>query len=187
MTDSTIRMPVAAEHPLVGPPGVLFYIATIVAILLALDTNTRQSIDMLVLTIPIWLVVAGAWLFRFVMALFATRGRMSVAHWARWLAIPVALGLVVAVTRTDGPLRTRFDFSRGAFDELAADFVAGAPLRHGWIGLYPIEAAERTANGFLAVVDDYGLGRWGFAYSPDGRPIESDENFLGGWQGAEFE
>ena len=84
---------------------------------------------------------------------------MSAAHWARWLAIPVALGLVFAITRTDAVKQARFDFSRGALDQMAADVMAGGSLDRGWVGLYNVGAAERTANGFWFVIDDSGLGR----------------------------
>jgi len=193
MTNTTIA-PSALEPPrpgavrkLAGPPGVLFYLVIIGAILLAIDANTRQSLWLLLLAVPIWLGLAGLWGVRFLMAIRETRARMSAAHWARWLAIPLALGLVFAVTRTDVLFQGRFDLSRGALDEMARDIEAGGSLERGWVGLYDVGTAERTDNGFWFVIDDSGLGRWGLAYSPDGEPKESEEYYSGLWTGALFE
>jgi hypothetical protein len=162
-----------ATRRLAGPPGVLFYLATLGAILVAFDANTRQSLALLLLSVPIWFGLAGAWGIRFLIALHETRGRMSVAHWARWVAIPLALGLVFAVTRTTVLIQGRFE--------------AGGSLERGWVGLYDVGSAERTDNGFWFTVDDSGLGRWGLVYSPDGEPQESDENYSPLWSGASFD
>jgi hypothetical protein len=178
----------AVAWKLAGPPGVLFYVVTIGVIVLAIDTNTRQSLGLLLLSVPIWLGLAGVWGVRFLMALRETRARMGAAHWARWLGIPLALGLVFALTRTDILIQGRFDLSRGALDEMARDIGAGGSLQRGWVGLYDVGTAERTDNGFWFVIDDSGLGRWGLAYAPDGEPKESGENFGDGlWTGASFE
>jgi hypothetical protein len=181
------RQPAVARK-LAGPPGVLFYVVTMGAIVLAIDANTRQSLGLLLLSVPIWLSLAGMWTVRFFMALRETRARMRAAHWARWLAIPLALGLVFALTRTDLLIQGRFDLSRGALDEMARDIEAGGSLQRGWVGLYDVAMAERTDNGFWFVVDDSGLGRWGLAYSPSGEPKEAEVNFGDGlWTGASFE
>ncbi len=170
-----------------GPPGVLFYAIVVAAIVFAIDTNSRSSFVQLMLAVPIWLAIAVAWLVRFLVALGNTRGRMRPAHWARWLAIPLAMGVVFAVTRTDALVRARFDLSRAALDDVAGEIEAGGSLERGWVGLYDVGTAERTANGFWFVVDDSGLGRWGFAYSPDGEPMESEDTYSPLWTGAWFE
>lgn len=172
---------------IIGPPGVWFYLVTVGAILLALDANSRDSPWLFLVTAPIWLILAAIWLIRFGVAVRENRGRMSAMHWARWLAIPLALGLVFGITRTDAVKQARFDFSRGALDQMAADVMAGGSLDRGWVGLYDVGAAERTANGFWFVIDDSGLGRWGLAYSPSGEPKESEDNFDPLWTGAWFE
>jgi hypothetical protein len=165
----------------------MFYVVTLGAILLALDTNSRASISGLLLTAPIWLLLAVIWLLRFGLAVRANRGRMSAAHWARWLVIPLALGLVFGITRTDAVKDARFDLSRGALDQMAVDVTASGSLDRGWVGLYNVGTAQRTANGFWFVIDDSGIGRWGLAYSPDGEPKESNDTFDPLWTGAQFE
>jgi hypothetical protein len=177
----------SAARNLAGPPGVLFYLVTIGVILLGIDANTRQSLGLLLLTVPVWLGLAGVWSVRFLMALRETSAKMRAADWARWLAIPLALGLVFALTRTDILIQGRFDLSRGALDEMARDIEAGGSLQRGWVGLYDVGMAERTDNGFWFEIDDSGLGRWGLAYSPDGEPKESEETYTGLWTGATFE
>jgi hypothetical protein len=178
----------AAPRRAMGPPGVLFYAMVVGAILLAIETNTRQSLGLLMLAVPVWCGIAGVWLIRLLIALRDTRGRMPAKHWIRWLAIPLAMGLVFTVTRTDTLVQARFDLSRGALDSMALDIEGGGSLERGWVGLYNVGTAERTANGFWFVIDDSGLGRWGLAYSPDGEPQVTEENFGNGlWTGAWFE
>jgi hypothetical protein len=105
-----------------------------------------------------------------------------------WLAIPLALGLVFALTRTDILIQARFDFRGARSKRWPATSRAGGSLQRGWVGLYDVGTAERTDNGFWFAIDDSGLGRWGLAYSPDGQPKESDENFGGRLgTGASFE
>jgi hypothetical protein len=187
-TATTLETPRApGSRRIIGPPGLLFYIVTLGAILLALDANSRDSFWLFLLSAPIWLLLAAIWLFRFGLAVRANRGRMSAAHWARWLAIPLALGLVFGITRTDAVKDARFDLSRGALDQMALDVMASGSLDNGWVGLYNVGTAERTANGFWFVIDDSGLGRWGLAYSPNGEPKESEDNYDPLWTGAEFE
>jgi hypothetical protein len=170
-----------------GPPGVVFFVVTLGAILLAIDANTRQSLGTLFLTVPLWLLLAGVWTVRLLMALRSTRARMPGSHWARWLAVPLALGLVFGATRTNLLIEARFDLSRGALDEMARDIAAGGALQRGWVGFYDVRTVERTENGFWFVVDDSFLGRWGLAYSGDGEPRESEENYSGLWTGASFD
>jgi hypothetical protein len=170
-----------------GPPAVLFFLVVVAAILLALDTNSRDSLGGLLLSVPVWLLLAAVWLARFVWAISRTKGRMRASHWARWLAIPIALGLVFAVTRTDAVKQARFDLSRSALDEMAADVMNGGPLDRGWVGMYNVGTVERTTNGFRFVIDDSGLSRWGLAYSPEGEPKESEDNYSELWTGATFE
>ncbi len=185
---TAVEMPNAvAPRKALGPPGVLSYAAVVGAILLALDTISRESLGLLLVTVPIWLGLAGIWFVRLLMTLRETRGRMPAAHWVRWLAIPIALGMAFAVTRTDTLVQARFDLSRGALDSMARDIEAGGSMDRGWVGLYSVGATERTANGFWFVIDDSGLGRWGLAYSPGGEPKESEDNYSGLWTGAWFE
>ena len=171
----------------VGPPGLLSILITAAAILLALDTNSRMSWTGFFLTALVWLVLAGAWFLRLIAAVASGGWRLPPTEWVRWLVIPAALAVVFAITRTDAVFDARFSLSRGALDAMAADVMAGGAPGDGWVGLYNITEIERTANGFRFVIDDSGLGRVGFAYSPDGDPELSDDNFSPLWTGATFQ
>ena len=173
----------------VGPPGVVFYAATFGAVLLALDANTRLSLGMLVVAAPIWFAMAGIWLMRFVVAGVRARWRLTGLAWARWLLIPMIMGTVFALTRTDLLVEARLGASRGAMNEMAADIMAGGPMDRGWVGLYDVGTVQPTQNGFRFIVDDSGLARWGFAYSPAGEPtfLDDEEDQAGLWQGPTFE
>lgn len=174
-------------HWLAGPPAVAFYLATFGAIVLALDASSRSSLLLIAVTVPIWLLLAAIWLIRFGLAMWQTRAHLSTGHWARWLAVPLVLGMVFTIACTGEVREARWDLSRGPLDQMAADVMAGGSLDRGWVGLYDVATVERTANGFWFVIDDNGLGRWGFAYSPVGEPKESDGNYSPLWQGASFE
>lgn len=171
----------------VGPPGKLFSLATAVAIVIAVEASSRASLVTNLIAAPVWLVIAGAWVMRFAVAASRTRLRMPIAHWTRWLVIPVAMGLVFFLARTDVLFDTRLALSRGAMDQMAADVMAGGPADRGWVGLYHVGEVERTANGLRFVVDDSGLYRLGFAWSPDGEPQLTEDNYSPLWTGATFE
>ncbi len=181
------RPPVPEAPDVIGPPGVWFFVVTLAAIVLALDANSRASLGALIPAALFWLLVGVTWLLRFTFAVWQSRGRMSAAHWARWLAIPILLGVVFGITRTDVVKRTRFELSRGALDQMAMDVMAGGSLERGWVGLYDVGIAERTANGVAVVIDDSGFGRWGLVFSADGTPKDSEDNYSGLWTSAEYE
>jgi hypothetical protein len=78
-------------------------VTTAGAILLALDANSRGSLVGLLIVAPVWLVIAGVCLVRFVTAATSAGWRMPVAQWLRWLVIPWHLrrgaGVASAVER----------------------------------------------------------------------------------------
>lgn len=171
----------------VGPPGIPLFGATVVAILVAVEANSRGSFVQAVMAGVAWTVIGTVWFARFWMAQAPGRPPMTRGDRLRWLAIPVALGVVFALTRTDLVKEARFDLSRGALDDMATDVMAGGSIERGWVGLYDVGAVERTANGFWFVLADDGLSRIGLAFAPEGEPRESEENFSPVWQPAEFQ
>jgi hypothetical protein len=144
---------------------------------------------MLLVTAPIWLALALAWIVRWAIAGTRAHWHMSASAWARWLAIPLVLGVVFAITRTDVLIDARFDLSRDAMNALAHDIAAGGSTSRGWVGLYDVGSVDLTENGFRFVVDDSGLGRAGYAYSSAGQPaLIEDEGEAGGvWTGPSFQ
>jgi hypothetical protein len=175
----------SARH--VRPPRVLLYAATLVAIALALDASSRASIDALVIGALLWLAIAGVWYVRFLVAVADRRRTIARDAWVRWLAIPVVLGLTLAIARTDAPADARFTLSRGPLDAMAADVLAGGSTDRGIVGLYLVGEVERLNTGIRFVVADNLLGRHGLAYAPAGEPELGDANFSPLWTGATFE
>jgi hypothetical protein len=170
-----------------GPPGVFFYLATGVAILIAIDASSRDALWMFVVGAAAWVTIAVVWFIRFAVTASRARLRMPIVQWLRWMVIPVAMGLVFVVGLSGGMFDARLAASRGALDLMAADVMSGGPVERGWVGLYDVGQVERTANGFRFVVDDSGLYRVGFAYAPDGKPALTDDNYSPLWTGATFE
>jgi hypothetical protein len=120
-------------------------------------------------------VVAGVWLIRVLAAAWATGLRMPIRHWFRWLAIPVAFAIAGGLTRTSIPHDDRLALSRGAMDLAAAAIVAGGSIDRGWIGLYPVEHVERTANGMRFLIPGAGfIDQVGMAWSASGEPAGVD-------------
>lgn len=172
-----------------GPPGWLFGLATIFAILFAFDANSRDSLWMLMVTMTLWFGIACVWLGRFVVAAQRTGMRMPIRHWARWLVIPLVLLLAFGVTRTPLVKDARLALSRPAMDAMVADVQSGGLTDRGWVGLFQVDGVVRTANGVRFVVDDGFLSRWGFAYASDGEPsfIDDQDEEAGLWTSPWFE
>jgi hypothetical protein len=171
-----------------GPPIPLF-IATLVGVGLALDGSSRESLFTVLLAGVVSLGVLIVWLPRFLSAVGRARGRLTASKWAGWLAIPLLIGTVFAVSLTEGPSDARLSMSRGALDAMAADVLAGGSTDRGWVGLYAVGRVDLTENGLRFVVNDSTLGRWGFAYSTSGEPvfIDDEEEQAGLWTGAWFD
>ena len=164
----------------------VFAAATAIAIIMALDANSRGSLGTFLIVAPIWLGIAIAWGAHFLIAAVATRFKMSPGEWARWLAIPLAMSLVFFATRTDSVREARFALSRPALDAMVTEVMAGGTTQRGWAGLYHVGKFERTGNGVLFVLDEF-LIRVGFAYAPTGMPQFSENNDSGLWTWPTFE
>lgn len=170
-----------------GPPGVVSYLATAVAILIAVDASSRDSLWMFLIGAAVWVAIAVVWVTRFARAASRSELRRPLATWVRWMAIPLVMGIVFVIGLSGMLFDARFDMSRGALDQMAAEVMAGGQTQRGWVGLYDIGEVERLENGLRFVVDDSGLYRFGFAYSPDGEPAQSTVENYGLWTGAWFE
>jgi hypothetical protein len=158
-----------------GPPGIGLYGGTVVAILLALDANSIASFSIATLAFTLSTVVAGTWLIRFLAAALTTGLHMPVRHWLLWLAIPLAFAVSIGLTRTSIPTDVRLALSRGALEQAAAEIMAGGSTDRGWIGLYPAEHVERTANGIRFLIPGAGfIDQVGMAWSANGEPAGVD-------------
>ena len=184
MTDAASSTSSPGRSRWLGPPGVLFYIATTVAVAVALDASSRHSLGMLAIAVVLWLAIALMWLVRFISH---SRFRMSAAQWIRWLVIPAVMGMVFVAALSDSLFDTRFALSRSALDRMAAEVMAGGPTERGVVGLYNVGEVERTANGVRFVLTDVGLFRSGLAYASTGEPMMAEDNYSPLWCCGSFE
>ncbi len=90
-----------------------------------------------------------------------------------WMLTPVVAIAGFAAVAADVPLRIRLEMSRGSFEQVARDVVAGRrqPPPDGRLGFYEISMATRLENGFSFLVEGSGfIDPCGFAYSERGEP-----------------
>ena len=137
------------RHWLLLPPGVLFYLAVAFAVLQGVWVSSLQSFVGLIGTVVVWFSLAGLWAFRLLGAAIVARLRFSVAEWARWLGVPLILGVVYLWTQTGAPYELRLSLSRPAMDQAAAEIIAGGSIDRDWIGLWPVDSVERLRRHAL--------------------------------------
>ena len=157
-----------------GPPGRLFWVVVVVALLAGLDANSLQSLGEFLWVAPLWLAIAGWWVLRFGWWVFVAGRTARPRAWLAWFLVPIAMGAVFFLTRTDLPADARLAWSRPAMDQVATEILAGGPADRSWIGLYPVAGVERLPNGLRFVVTNDLFGRWGFAYARSGQPAEPE-------------
>jgi hypothetical protein len=172
----TAQTPLRAPGRVGPPPGFVFYVATAIAIVMGIDASSRDSFSTFLLAAPIWLILAGIWAIRFAAATAQSRLDLPIAHWVRWLIVPVVMGFVFFVTRTDALFDARLALSRGAMDQMAAEVMSGGSMERGWVGLYNVGDVERLDNGLRFVVDEGLLSRFGFAFAPEGEPAQRSDD-----------
>jgi hypothetical protein len=182
---------VARRHRALRPPGIVFYLAVGLAVLVGIDASSLRSFGGRLLTEMIWWPLAAIWGVRLLGAAYVARLRFRVAEWVRWLGAPLILGAVYVWTQSgDGPFATRLALSRSAMDQAAAEIIAGGSTDRDWIGLWPVLYAERLRGGMRFEVSGCGfIDGCGFAYSTSGSrtditdPEETDtyEHLDGNW------
>lgn len=126
-----------------------------------------------------WVVVAVAWAIR-------GAGRQVVTdqirragpalrqkRWRWWLP-PTLLLFSIGLAVTSLPIGLRLVLSIPAMNRFAAENAnvpPGTTVPDRWIGLYPAKEIEILPRGFRFLIPHTGfLNRWGFAFSPNGRP-----------------
>jgi hypothetical protein len=154
-----------------GPPGIVFFLATALAAVVALDAASGWAFLSLMAALAIWGVLGLIWVIRLFAALTQSTDP-DLAGWIRWLGVPTIGFMVVAAGASGTATQVRFDLSRGAMDRLADDVAAGLVDDHdGWVGAFPVMGAEAwdgsvriyTRGGFLTITgferfDDPGHG-----------------------------
>lgn len=161
--------PALGRRSLLRPPGTVFYVAVALAVFAAVWVSSLQDFGGALLSEFLWGLLAAIWGVRLLGALVASRARFMVAEWARWLGVPLVLGVVFTWTQSGGPFDLRLALSRAAMDQAATEIVAGGSTAREWIGLWPVENIERLPGGMRFIVSGCGfIDRCGFAYSASG-------------------
>jgi hypothetical protein len=174
--------PVGLERP----PGAIFLAAACITAAVALEASSRDGLLGMVASVWAGLGLLAAWLVRLVF--LAAPAARTHARWRfRWLLPLVILAGAVGLIALDIPARLRFEASRTALDQMVSEVTTGGSIERTSVGLYPIEALERTADGVRFLIAGCGfIGQCGFAYSADGDPAEPDSGDIypplgGGW------
>ncbi|WP_144069999.1 hypothetical protein [Nonomuraea indica] len=133
-----------------------------------------SNVSLLGASAVFWAIVGLAWLCTLARMLFRP-GRLALLRraWQVWALPPLIVVLTGGLLYLDAPMLARFTLSRPALDAAARTVSQGGPLPRDdeWIGLFPVEGAERIPGGLFFAVEGAGLiGSTGFAYSPDGEP-----------------
>jgi hypothetical protein len=189
---ATVGRSIGTPHPerqrwVLGPPGIIVFLATGFAILAAFDANSRQSFAVQLFALGASTVVALVWLFRFLETVWRTHLRWPVSHWARWLAVPLLFVAAYLMTEAGVPFDVRLALSREAMNRAAAEVIAGDTTTRSSIGLYPVTQVERLPNGMRFLVAGSGMiDTIGFAWFRTGQPDPPDgsdryEPLDGGW------
>ncbi|MEU8401600.1 hypothetical protein AB0C28_40965 [Nonomuraea sp. NPDC048892] len=164
-------------------------VPTVVAALATLWATSVPGWDLLWLGLiaNVWFCIGLVWLVTLVRMLLR---RQSSAwfrgEWPVWSVPPLIVVLVCGLIYVNAPLEARFALSRSALDDRARAVSHGTPLPvDTWVGLFPVEWAERIPGGARFAIDGAGfLSTTGFAWSPEGEPPESEgENLYQHWHG----
>ncbi|MEO3892594.1 hypothetical protein [Nonomuraea sp. B5E05] len=142
----------------------------------------------LALITNVWVFIGLMWLLTLGRMLFGREPSARLRReWPVWSLPPLIVLLVCGLVYVGAPLKARFALSRPALDGRSQAFSHGAPLPADdeWIGLFPVERAERIRGGVRFAIDGTGFfSTDGFAWSPEGEPPEPEgEDLYEHWQG----
>ncbi len=107
----------------------------------------------------------------------------------RWFVLPVCLGIFLSVCLTDWPLRSRFEMSRAAFEQVLSqttpsDVEISVNRR---IGFYGVRSIRLDPSGHAII--QTGMSRFksvGFCFRPKHGPIPSHLKFTPNWFAKQF-
>lgn len=157
---------IAPRRALVGdialPPGIPFYLAVGVAVLVGVDALTASTFGSWMAALPLWGLLGLVWVIRFI-AMLGGGVRPDLDGWIRWLGVPT-IGLLLLIGSQSGALvQARFELSRAAFDHLADDLEAGRIVdHHGWVGAFEVGSAQAWNGSVRVEVGGVALSSAGF-------------------------
>ncbi|GAB2498390.1 hypothetical protein GCM10027187_75260 [Streptosporangium sandarakinum] len=142
----------------------------------------------LALIANVWAFIGLIWLLTLGRMLFMRDPLARLRReWPVWSLSPLIVLLVSGLIYVGVPLEARFALSRPALDGRTRAIAHGMPLPADdeWIGLFPVERAERIPGGVRFAIDGTGFfGTTGFAWSPEGEPPEpAGEDLYEHWHG----
>lgn len=159
-------------------------LATLCVFLLISTSGPAREVDrLLALAIAVW---ALAWVERALLVVVARIGRRSVAKHTLVAEVSMLL-ITLALLCGDVPFQLRFRVGEAALTRYAVSVLRGEaiPARHpGWIGGFPIERVEVTADRkqVSLMIELCVVGEAGLAYSPDGSAAQTDSPVTRGWR-----
>jgi len=111
------------------------------------------------------LTIGLLWLLLLIVAAQDTHLRFDRRTWARWGSMPAIFFLAVALMQSGFPAVSRFEFSRAAFEQAAANAQAGATFEPQTIGTYQVN--DVTTNGDITqfTLSDSGDGECVLVYA----------------------
>jgi hypothetical protein len=177
------------------PPGAFLlwpaiYFVTVGSLLLGLYSTSVPNwyFGLAFLTFVTCVAIAGFWAYGFGTTINNARGRLPARVLLRWVGIPVAGYLSIALVFFNVPATVRFDLSRQAMENAAAvRLYSGSVYGAGWIGLMPVDEVRLDEDGtVIFIVNSDGLfGGCGYAYNPKASPTDDGAGLTGqiapGW------
>lgn len=101
------------------------------------------------MSVLIGLNIGLVWIVAFIVAAQDTRLRISRRTWFRWALPPIIFFTAIALMSSGLPTTARFELSRPALGQAAADAQAGRQQAPGWIGLIDVHGIKVAGNTTL--------------------------------------
>jgi hypothetical protein len=162
--------PKPPRPPVLGPsyvPGPIFDAVLIIVLFVGVAASSEPGLGFLVAMMVFAALNIGAvWLIAFIIAANDTRLKISRVAWARWAGPPIAFFLAVTLMMSGLPGTARFEYSRPALEQAAANAQASAHYDGGWIGLTLVHDVRVDGAVTLFQLDTDWSGGCALAYSP---------------------
>lgn len=146
----------AAAQPLEMPPGAMFNGVVIAMFIVTIWRGSERTGDLgSILWIALgWFSILLAWGFRFLAGVdsrtvMGPRVRAPI----RWALAPSLFAVAAVIVFGGYAFDVRFEVSRPALENAAAETSAGRAPGAGWIGLYPVRRVSTVGGSVRVEVD----------------------------------
>jgi hypothetical protein len=142
---------------------------TVFVVLAGICGSSLADLEWLTATaLMVGLTIGLVWLIAFMIAANDTRMHYSRRVWARWVGVPAVCFASLALMWSGTPAVARFEWSRPALEQAAANAQAGTTYGSGWIGLEYVHDVRVDGKTTVFVESGDALsGECGLAYSAD--------------------